>query len=239
MRFGIVVFPASNCDADTFHAIRDVMGQPVDYLWHKDTSVDGYDCLILPGGFAHGDYLRTGAIARFSPIMPAVAAHAAAGKPIIGICNGFQMLLEMGLLPGAMLRNASLQFRCLFQHLTVENANTRFTGKFRPGEVISVPIAHGEGNYYCDSETLAELEANSQIVFRYSDAAGNTTPEANPNGSLGNIAGIVNREGNILGMMPHPERCTDPRLGGVGKADGARVFASLIDAWERGMANGR
>ncbi|MGE5561243.1 MAG: phosphoribosylformylglycinamidine synthase subunit PurQ [Chloroflexota bacterium] len=238
MRFGVIVFPGSNCDADAFHAIRDIMGQPVDYLWHKDGQAAGYDCLILPGGFSYGDYLRTGAIARFSPIMPALAAHAAAGKPVIGICNGFQMLLEMGLLPGAMLRNDSLQFRCQFQHLRVENERTRFTSRMQAGEVISVPIAHGEGNYYCDADMLAELEAHGQIVFRYCDADGNVTAAANPNGSLANIAGIVNRAGNILGMMPHPERCADPTLGGAGKADGARVFASLIDSWERGMAGG-
>lgn len=239
MRFGVVVFPGSNCDADVYHAIRDVMGQPVDYVWHKDTAADGYDCLVLPGGFSYGDYLRTGAIARFSPIMAAVAEHAAAGKPLIGICNGFQMLLEMGLLPGAMLRNDSLQFRCHFQHLRVENAGTMFTSRFAPGEVISVPIAHGEGNYYCDGATLAELAAHGQIVFRYCDADGNVTPDANPNGSLANIAGIVNRAGNVLGLMPHPERCADPLLGGAERADGARLFASLIDSWERGMAGGR
>jgi len=239
MRFGVVVFPGSNCDADVYHAIRDVMGEPVDYVWHKDTAADGYDCLVLPGGFSYGDYLRTGAIARFSPIMAAVAEHAAAGKPLIGICNGFQMLLEMGLLPGAMLRNDSLQFRCHFQHLRVENAGTMFTGRFAPGEVISVPIAHGEGNYYCDGATLAELAAHGQIVFRYCDADGNVTPDANPNGSLANIAGIVNRAGNVLGLMPHPERCADPLLGGAERADGARLFASLIDSWERGMAGGR
>lgn len=239
MRFGVVVFPGSNCDADVYHAIRDVMGQPVDYIWHKDRAADGYDCLVLPGGFSYGDYLRTGAIARFSPIMAAVAAHAEAGKPLIGICNGFQMLLEMGLLPGAMLRNDSLQFRCHFQHLRVENAATMFTGRFAPGEVISVPIAHGEGNYYCDAATLDELEAHGQIVFRYCDADGNVTPEANPNGSLANIAGIINRAGNVLGLMPHPERCADPLLGGAERADGARLFASLIDSWERGMAGGR
>lgn len=239
MRFGVVVFPGSNCDADVFHAIRDVMGQQVDYLWHKDAQADGYDCLVLPGGFSYGDYLRTGAIARFSPIMSAVAAHANAGKPLIGICNGFQMLLEMGLLPGAMLRNDSLQFRCQFQHLRVENDQTRFTTRLKAGEVISLPIAHGEGNYYCDQDTLAGLEANGQVVFRYCDADGNVTAAANPNGSLAGIAGIVNRGGNILGLMPHPERCADPLLGGAGNADGARVFASLIDSWERGMTGGR
>lgn len=239
MRFGVVVFPGSNCDADVFHAVRDTLGQEAEYLWHKEADLKGCDCIVLPGGFSYGDYLRTGAIARFSPIMAEVERHAKAGRPVIGICNGFQMLLEAGLLPGAMLRNDSLKFRCFFQHLKVENNRTPFTARYSADEVISVPIAHGEGNYYCDDATLAELEANHQVVVRYCDADGNVNAAANPNGSRNNIAGIVNRAGNVFGLMPHPERCTDPLLGGAETADGARVFASLIDWWERGGNDGR
>ncbi|PRR69736.1 phosphoribosylformylglycinamidine synthase subunit PurQ [Neomoorella humiferrea] len=229
MKFGVIVFPGSNCDQDVYHALGNVLGQPVDYLWHGDTSVSGYDCLVLPGGFSYGDYLRAGAIARFAPIMPAVIEFARAGGLVLGICNGFQILLEAGLLPGAMRVNDCLQFRCQWTYLRVENSKTPFTNRFREGQVIRIPIAHGEGNYYADAATLAELEANRQIVFRYCNEYGEVTPAANPNGSVGNIAGIINREGNVLGMMPHPERCAESILGGT---DGRELFASIIDWWQ-------
>ncbi|MBE3573406.1 MAG: phosphoribosylformylglycinamidine synthase subunit PurQ [Moorella humiferrea] len=229
MKFGVIVFPGSNCDQDVYHALGNVLGQPVDYLWHGDTSVSGYDCLVLPGGFSYGDYLRAGAIARFAPIMPAVIEFARAGGLVLGICNGFQILLEAGLLPGAMRVNDCLQFRCQWTYLRVENSKTPFTNRFRDGQVIRIPIAHGEGNYYADAAILAELEANRQIVFRYCNEYGEVTPAANPNGSVGNIAGIINREGNVLGMMPHPERCAESILGGT---DGRELFASIIDWWQ-------
>lgn len=231
MKFGVIVFPGSNCDQDVYYALGSVLGQPVDYLWHGDTDVAGYDCLVLPGGFSYGDYLRAGAIARFAPIMPAVIDFARSGGLVLGICNGFQILLEAGLLPGAMRRNDCLQFRCQWTYLRVENNATPFTNRFREGQVIRIPIAHGEGNYYADAATLAELEANRQIIFRYCNRDGEVTPAANPNGSVGNIAGIVNREGNILGMMPHPERCAESLLGGT---DGRELFASIVDWWQRG-----
>ncbi|MDK2895578.1 MAG: phosphoribosylformylglycinamidine synthase subunit PurQ / glutaminase [Moorella sp. (in: firmicutes)] len=231
MKFGVIVFPGSNCDQDVYYALGSVLGQPVDYLWHGDTDVAGYDCLVLPGGFSYGDYLRAGAIARFAPIMPAVIDFARSGGLVLGICNGFQILLEAGLLPGAMRRNDCLQFRCQWTYLRVENNATPFTNRFREGQVIRIPIAHGEGNYYADAATLAELEANRQIIFRYCNQDGEVTPAANPNGSVGNIAGIVNREGNILGMMPHPERCAESLLGGT---DGRELFASIVDWWQRG-----
>jgi phosphoribosylformylglycinamidine synthase len=231
MKFGVIVFPGSNCDQDVYHVLGAVLGQPVDYLWHGDTDVAGYDCLVLPGGFSYGDYLRAGAIARFAPIMPAVIDFARSGGLVLGICNGFQILLEAGLLPGAMRRNDCLQFRCQWTYLRVENNATPFTNRFREGQVIRIPIAHGEGNYYADAATLAELEANRQIIFRYCAPDGEVTPAANPNGSVGNIAGIVNREGNILGMMPHPERCAESLLGGT---DGRELFASIVDWWQRG-----
>jgi len=231
MKFGVIVFPGSNCDQDVHYALGRVLGQSVDYLWHGDTRVAGYDCLVLPGGFSYGDYLRAGAIARFAPIMPAVIDFARSGGLVLGICNGFQILLEAGLLPGAMQRNACLQFRCQWTHLKVENNVTPFTNRFREGQVIRVPIAHGEGNYYADAATLAELEANRQVVLRYCTPDGAVTPAANPNGSVGNIAGITNREGNILGMMPHPERCAEGLLGGT---DGRELFTSIIDWWQRG-----
>ncbi|KYH31998.1 phosphoribosylformylglycinamidine synthase subunit PurQ [Neomoorella mulderi] len=231
MKFGVIVFPGSNCDQDVYHVLGAVLGQPVDYLWHGDTDVAGYDCLVLPGGFSYGDYLRAGAIARFAPIMPAVIDFARSGGLVLGICNGFQILLEAGLLPGAMRRNDCLQFRCQWTYLRVENNATPFTNRFREGQVIRIPIAHGEGNYYADAATLAELEANRQIIFRYCAPDGEVTPAANPNGSVGNIAGIINREGNILGMMPHPERCAESLLGGT---DGRELFASIVDWWQRG-----
>ncbi|MGI9860441.1 phosphoribosylformylglycinamidine synthase subunit PurQ [Moorella naiadis] len=235
MKFGVIVFPGSNCDQDVHYALGRVLGQPVDYLWHGDTRVAGYDCLVLPGGFSYGDYLRAGAIARFAPIMPAVIDFARSGGLVLGICNGFQILLEAGLLPGAMQRNACLQFRCQWTHLRVENNATPFTNRFREGQVIRIPIAHGEGNYYADAATLAELEANRQVVLRYCTPDGAVTPAANPNGSVGNIAGICNREGNILGMMPHPERCAEGILGGT---DGRELLASIIDWWQGGKRLG-
>lgn len=225
MRFGVVVFPGSNCDADCYHAVKNVLGAECDYLWHQEKSVSGYDAIILPGGFSYGDYLRTGAIARFSPIMGAVADFARAGGLVLGICNGFQILLEAGLLPGAMRRNAGLSFRCEFVTVRVENTATPFTSAYRRGQVLRLPIAHGEGNYYADPETLAELEANGQVVLRYADTEGRVTPAANPNGSLGNIAAIISKEGNVLGMMPHPERSSEAILG---SEDGLGIFTSML-----------
>jgi phosphoribosylformylglycinamidine synthase len=230
MKFGVVVFPGSNCDADCFHVVKAVLNQPVEYIWHKSASVAGFDCIILPGGFSYGDYLRSGAIARFSPVMEAVIDFANGGGLVIGICNGFQVLLESGLLQGAMRRNDSLQFRCHDAYLKVDNNNTPFTGLCSAGEVLKVPVAHGEGNYYCDQETLQELYRNNQIVFRYCDQQGEITSAANPNGSVDNIAGICNKEGNILGMMPHPERCAEAILG---NDDGAVLFKSILSAWQR------
>ncbi|MBO8169135.1 MAG: phosphoribosylformylglycinamidine synthase subunit PurQ [Thermoanaerobacteraceae bacterium] len=231
MKFGVVVFPGSNCDADVKYVIDQVLKQPVDYIWHQEADVSGYDCLVLPGGFSFGDYLRIGAIARFSPVMKGVERFARDGGLVIGICNGFQILLEAGLLPGAMKINDNLQFRCHDTFLRVENATTPFTGRMSAGQVVKIPIAHGEGNYYADEETLAELEKNGQVVFRYSTPEGEITREANPNGSTANIAGIVNKEGNVLGMMPHPERCAEAILGGE---DGKLIFQSIVDWLERG-----
>lgn len=226
VRFGVVVFPGSNCDVDCYHVVASVLGQPVDYIWHQEETVEGYDCIILPGGFSYGDYLRTGAIARFSPVMRAVRAYAAAGGLVVGICNGFQILLEAGLLPGAMQKNDVLRFRCRYVHLRVERTDTPFTGRCARGQVLHIPIAHYEGNYYADPETLAELEENGQVVFRYCTAEGDITAGANPNGSAYNIAGICNREGNVLGMMPHPERCAEAILG---SRDGLYLFQSIVD----------
>lgn len=233
MKFGVLVFPGSNCEADCFYVIDRVLGEPVEYIWHQERSVKGFDALILPGGFSYGDYLRTGAIARFSPVMRAVEEFADSGGLVLGICNGFQILLEAGLLPGAMLRNQGLQFRCMPTNLLVERSDTPFTGLCRAGQIISVPINHGDGNYYADPSTLAELEANRQVVFRYCTPQGEVTPQANPNGSVGNIAGIINRKGNVLGMMPHPERCAEAILGSI---DGKLIFASLVNWWKGGSA---
>lgn len=228
MKFGVVVFPGSNCDVDCYHVIDRVLGHPVEYIWHREESLEGYDCVILPGGFSYGDYLRTGAIARFSPLMDSVSEFAGKGGLVLGICNGFQILLEAGLLPGAMRRNDSLQFRCHDVYLRVENVNTPFTNRYRPGQVIRMPIAHGEGNYYADPETLAQLNREQRIVFRYCSAEGEITPDANPNGSVENIAGICNREGNVLGLMPHPERCAEEILG---YEDGRLLFLSILQWW--------
>ncbi len=226
VRFGVVVFPGSNCDHDAYQVCKKLLGQDAVFLWHKEHSLQDADVVILPGGFSYGDYLRCGAIARFSPVMQEVTAFAADGGLVIGICNGFQILVEAGLLPGVLLRNDSLRFVCKHVHLRVENAFTPFTGDYAPGEVLTVPIAHGDGNYFVDDRTLRELEEQGRIVFRYCDPQGAVTPEANPNGSLANIAGIVNEAGNVLGMMPHPERASDPLLG---HTDGRRLFDSLLN----------
>lgn len=225
MRFGVVVFPGSNCDEDAFHAAKDVFRQDAEYLWHKDADLKGADVVILPGGFAHGDYLRTGAMARFSPIMGAVRAFADRGGPVIGICNGFQILLEAGLLPGAMLRNRTLKYRCEHVHVRVEQTDTLFTAAAKPGQVLRIPIGHGEGNYFAPADVLARIEANRQVVLRYTDPAGRLDDEWNPNGSVNAIAGICNETRNVVGMMPHPERACETLLGGV---DGRIVFESVI-----------
>ncbi|MFY9554724.1 MAG: phosphoribosylformylglycinamidine synthase subunit PurQ [Blastocatellia bacterium] len=226
MKFGVVMFPGSNCDHDTYHVINRVIGQPVDFIWHRQNTVSECDAVILPGGFSYGDYLRTGAIARFSPVMAAVKEFASRGGLVMGICNGFQILCEAGLLPGALLRNRNLKFICEHVNIRVEAADTPFTNRCRRGQVLSVPIAHGDGNYFCDDETLAELQRENRIIFRYSDRDGNLTAEANPNGSLDGIAGICNRERNVLGMMPHPERASEQLLG---SNDGRIIFYSLAD----------
>ncbi|QXD14078.1 phosphoribosylformylglycinamidine synthase subunit PurQ [Rhodocaloribacter litoris] len=223
--FGVIVFPGSNCDHDAYHVARHVMGQEARFIWHKEPRVGDVDVVIVPGGFSYGDYLRAGAIARFSPVMKDVVRFARDGGLVIGICNGFQILCESGLLPGALMRNASLRFACKDVHLRVEQAETPFTNALTPGQVVRIPIAHGEGNYYASEEVLDRLEANGQVVFRYCDAGGNVTPEANPNGSARNIAGIVNERRNVLGMMPHPERCAEAILG---NEDGALLFRSLV-----------
>jgi phosphoribosylformylglycinamidine synthase subunit PurQ / glutaminase len=225
VRFGVVVFPGSNCDHDAYHVVKKVLGEDAVFLWHKETDLKDADVIILPGGFSYGDYLRCGAIARFSPVMKEVVRFAEQGGTVLGICNGFQILVEAGLLPGVLLRNASLQFICRYVRLKVENTSTRFTSACAAGEVLSIPIAHGDGNYFTDPETLERLEENGQVVFRYCDIHGRVTRDANPNGSLANIAGIVNGQGNVLGMMPHPERASDPLLG---HTDGQKIFRSLI-----------
>lgn len=225
MKFGVVVFPGSNCDYDTYYAIKEVLRQETVFLWHKDHDLQGVDCVVLPGGFSYGDYLRAGAIARFSPLMQEVGEFAAGGGRVLGICNGFQVLLELGLLPGAMLRNKNLKFLCQFVHLRVENAGTLFTRRARSGQVIRLPIAHFDGLYYAPPETLKELEENKQVVLRYVDGKGEPTEEANVNGSASNIAALINKRGNVLGMMPHPERSSEARLG---SEDGRLVFGSLI-----------
>jgi len=229
MKFGVVVFPGSNCDLDAYHMIKDVLGQPVEYIWHREESVAGFDCIVLPGGFSYGDYLRCGAIARFSPVMKSVVEFAGEGGLVIGICNGFQVLVEAGLLPGALYRNTVLQFRCQFTYLAVENTATPFTCAAPSGRILKMPVAHGEGNYYADRETLRTMEQNGQIVFRYATSTGAVTGEANPNGSLYNIAGVCNEHRNVLGMMPHPERAGERILG---SEDGLVIFESLVRHWE-------
>ena len=225
MKFGIVVFPGSNCDHDCYHVIRHVIEQKAEFIWHKEEKLSGYDCLILPGGFSYGDYLRTGAIAKFSPVMSSVIDFAEQGGLVIGICNGFQILLESGLLPGAMKRNNSLKFICKDIYLRTDNSTTSFTNLLEEEEVLRIPIAHADGNYYADDGTLEKMRDNNQIVFRYSDHSGRTDPDANPNGSRENIAGIINEKGNVLGMMPHPERCAEEILG---NKDGRKIFESIL-----------
>ncbi len=228
MKFGVIQFPGSNCDWDTVHALREVLKQDVAVLWHKDRDLAGVDCVVLPGGFAYGDYLRSGAIAAFSPLMRAVKAFARKGGLVLGICNGFQVLLEMGLLPGAMLRNRNLKFLCQDVHVRVENAGTPFSNAAREGQVLTIPIAHFDGNYFAPPRVLEEIERRRQVVFRYCDEKGRVTDESNVNGSAHAIAGLINREGNVLGMMPHPERAFELALGG---ADGRVIFESLLNAF--------
>ena len=227
MKFGVVVFPGSNCDHDCYYAMESVIGKPVEFIWHQDTDLGGFDAVILPGGFAYGDYLRTGAIARFSPVMAALKGFAGRGGLVIGICNGFQILMESGLLPGALLPNVGLKYVCRFLYLRTETVNTPFTSGLREGQLLHIPIGHGEGNFFADAETIRQIEDGGQVVFRYVDAAGENTREANPNGSLNNIAGIVNREGNVLGMMPHPDRSSEQILGST---DGRLIFESMVTA---------
>ena len=218
MKFGVVIFPGSNCDHDCYYAIKTVTGKPVEFIWHQDTSVKGFDAVILPGGFAYGDYLRTGALAKFSPVMQAVGEFAGKGGLVIGICNGFQILTEAGLLPGALMRNSNMKYICKFLEIRTETTDSPFTNQLKKGQVLNIPIGHGEGNYFADEETLKELEGNGQVAFRYLD---------NPNGSLHDIAGIMNKGRNVLGMMPHPDRSSEQVLGST---DGKLIFESMVNA---------
>jgi phosphoribosylformylglycinamidine synthase I len=227
IKFAVVVFPGSNCDHDAYHAARHVLGQEAEFIWHKETSLKGADVVILPGGFSHGDYLRTGAIARFSPIMATVAECSRAGGPVLGICNGFQILLEAGLLPGAMLRNRDLKFHCEHVRVRVEQTDTPFTARAIAGQILQVPIAHGEGNYYAEPDVIRRLEHTKRIVFRYCDASGRTTDASNPNGSMDSIAGICNEARNVVGLMPHPERACESVLG---SSDGLVLFDSVVSS---------
>ena len=227
MRFGIVVFPGTWSDTDCHHAVGDVLRQEVAYVWHQENSLLGYDCVIVPGGFSYGDYLRPGAVARFSPVMNALQGFAASGGLVIGICNGFQILCEAGLLPGTLLRNDGLEYRCQWTHLRTERNDTPFTGQCSAGQVLQVPVSHGEGNYFADPATLAVLEDEGRVLFRYCDAGAAATDLANPNGSANNIAGIISQAGNVLGMMPHPERSCEAILGST---DGILIFQSIIDS---------
>lgn len=224
MKFAVIVFPGSNCDADMYHAVKDELGEEAEFVWHDADDLSGYDGILLPGGFSYGDYLRSGAIARFSKVMEKVVEAAEEGKPILGVCNGFQILLESGLLPGAMRKNDQLKFICKTVELTVENNETMFTNGYELGETIRIPIAHGEGNYYCDDKTLETLKRNKQIVFTYQN---------NPNGSVADIAGIINEKGNVLGMMPHPERAVNELLG---SSDGLNLFQSIVKQWRESYA---
>jgi len=225
MKFGIVTFPGSNCDYDAFHAVVDALGERAVYLWHKDHDLQGADVVVLPGGFSYGDYLRAGAIARFSPIMQEVAAHARRGGPVLAVCNGFQIACEAGLLPGALLRNASLTFLGQIVRVRVESVDTMFTNRYAPGQILRIPIAHGEGRFTADEETLDRLESEGRVAFRYVNAAGGIDAESNPNGSMRAIAGIVSAEGNVLGLMPHPERAVESLLG---SNDGLGIFQSML-----------
>ncbi len=227
MRFGILVFPGTWSDADCYYQVKDVLGQDADYVWHREESLDGFDCVILPGGFSYGDYLRAGAIARFSPVMNALNDFASASGLVVGICNGFQVLCEAGLLPGVLMRNAHLEYRCQWTSLRAERTDTPFTTRCSPRQSLRIPVSHGEGNYYADDDTLDRLERNGQVLFRYCDDEGQITEACNPNGSARNIAGIINEGGNVLGMMPHPERSCEPLLG---SDDGNRIFLSIIDS---------
>jgi phosphoribosylformylglycinamidine synthase subunit PurQ / glutaminase len=230
MRFGIVVLPGSNCDHDALHATTDILGAEAEVLWHKETDLKGVDCVIIPGGFAYGDYLRAGALAKFAPIMEPIRRHAADGGLVVGICNGFQVLTEVGLLPGALMRNAHLRFLGRDVFVRTEETDTPLTTELQRGQILKMPIAHGEGNYYADDATLDDLERNRQVIFRYCDSEGRTTQEGNPNGSARNIAGICNRGRNVVGMMPHPERCAESLLG---NADGLNVFKSIAASLAR------
>ena len=237
MRFAVIQLPGSNCDQDCIFSLRTFPGVEADYVWHKDESLEGFDAVVLPGGFSYGDYLRCGAIARFSPILRTIVAAAERGMPVIGICNGFQILCEARLLPGALVRNRGLHFICEHVLLRVESADSAFTSAGKPGEIWNIPVAHGEGCYFADDATLREIEDNGQVLLRYCDAQGNTADSVNPNGSRNHIAGIVNRAGNVFGLMPHPERACDPLLGST---DGRRIFQSMIDSFHKtGKAGGR
>ena len=227
MKFGVVVFPGSNCDHDAFYAIRNILKKPVEFIWHQSEDLANCDAIILPGGFSYGDYLRTGAIARFSPVMKSVGKFAKSGGTVLGVCNGFQILLEAGLLPGAMMRNSGLRFICRHVHIRVEQTDTPFTNAATKGQVLKVPIAHSDGNYTCDESTLAELEKQRQVIFRYASADGSDDAAGNPNGSTANIAGICNRERNVAGLMPHPERAVESALD---SADGLVIFRSMVEA---------
>jgi phosphoribosylformylglycinamidine synthase I len=227
MRFGIVVFPGTWSDTDCYYVAKDVLGQDASYVWHQETDLAGYDCVVLPGGFSYGDYLRAGAIAHFSPVMGALHDFAAAGGKVIGICNGFQILCEAGLLPGVLRRNQHLEYRCQWTNLRTERTDTPFTTRCQSGQVLRVPISHGEGNYYADEGLLAQLEEEGRVLFRYCETSGEVTDPANPNGSAHNIAGIVNSRGNVLGMMPHPERSCEDLLG---SSDGSLIFQSIVDS---------
>ncbi len=227
MKFGVLVFPGSNCDHDAYHVIAEIAHQPVTFLWHDSSELENCDAILVPGGFAYGDYLRTGAIARFSPVMQSVKKFAAGGGLVLGICNGFQILCEAGLLPGALMRNSGLKYICKQVHLRTETTDSPFTNQLKQGQVVQIPIGHMEGNYFCDEATLVDLERDDRIVFRYSDRDGEITAAANPNGSLGNIAGVLNEGRNVLGMMPHPDRSSERLLG---SADGLLIFQSLVSA---------
>jgi phosphoribosylformylglycinamidine synthase subunit PurQ / glutaminase len=227
MKFGVVVFPGSNCDHDAFYAIGNVLRKPVEFIWHQSQDLANCDAIVLPGGFAYGDYLRTGAIARFSPVMKSVEKFAQNGGMVLGVCNGFQILLEAGLLPGAMMRNSGLRFICRPVCIRVEQTDTPFTNAATRGQILKIPIAHSDGNYTCDESTLADLEKNRQVVFRYTIWDGSDDAAGNPNGSMNNIAGICNRERNVVGLMPHPERAVEPALG---SADGLVIFESMVEA---------
>jgi len=236
MRFGVIVFPGSNCDRDCYEVLRDVVGVETEFIWHEETDLSRFDAIVLPGGFSYGDYLRTGAIARFSPVMQSLPEFIREGRLVIGICNGFQILLEAGILPGAMLKNASRQFICDWVYLRVENNETPFTRLYRRGEVLRIPIAHSDGNYYADARTLNRLNRSKCVLFRYCDEQGQALKEVNPNGSLENIAGIMNERGNVLGMMPHPERASEAILG---SEDGRRIFLSMVESLQEKLSKVR